>query len=444
MRRARRRAALSALWGSTLLALGACGAAPAGGSPRRRAEPTAEGQEQAAPRAAPRAETLDVLAYNVWMLPPVARDRAERASAIAAQLGGYDVVVLSELFDHAARETLVAAMTAAGYHATPVLGGSQTPQCRRRFGPVELGVRMGLDGGVVVFGRGPLDHVDERLFGPLCAGEDCCAAKGVQYARFRLGPSRYVHVFGTHLQNQSPAVGRDDPRTVRARQLEVVRAFIDETVDQAAHPGPVVVAGDLNLTPEELGGALTTLRAYAPGAMRGPPSWGQHNTYAQSEAPEHLDYVLATEDYRRPVYSALETRLARAVHPVTRGSALLGVRSGPVLADLSDHHPVLGHFEWDRPVADDVLTVGDCPLVGGVPLCSEPPQTLWTVGSTLCGERVEGVFCRDGVDAPPCDRATSKRCVQLAEPDTSDPEAYDDFLCYRRRSPGRGPCRRGH
>lgn len=420
-------------------ALVACGGAPG---------PRASGSAAPAPaqieRPAPRpAETLDVLAYNVWMLPPIARDRPERAAAIAAHLRGYDVVVLSELFDEAPRRTIVEAMAAAGYHATPVLGGSQAPRCRRRFGPFEVGVDLGLDGGVVILARAPLDFVDERLFGPLCAGEDCCAAKGVQYARFRLAADRYVHVFGTHLQNQSPAVGREDPASIRARQLEVVRRFIDETVDQRTHPGPVVVAGDLNLTPPELPAALAILRAHPPGELIGPASWGEHNTYAESDAPEHLDYVLLTADHPPPVYATLETRLFRSVHPVTRGSGLLGLQGAPVLADLSDHHPVVGHFEWGRPVADHTLRVGPCPPVGGVPLCSEPPQALWSPGSgLLCGEHVEGVFCLGGLDAPPCDNPIPKRCVQLAGPDATRPEAYDDFLCYRRAaSPRPRPCR---
>ncbi len=389
-------------------------------------------------------DTLDVLAYNVWMLPPVARDRLERAAAIPTHLQGYDVVVLSELFDDAARRTIVEAMETSGYHATPVLGGSQEPRCRRRFGPFEVGVKLGLNGGVVLFSRGLLDYVDERLFGAVCAGEDCCAAKGVQYGRFRLAADRYVHVFGTHLQNQAPAIGRGNPSSIRARQLDLIRGFIDETVDQRRHPGPVVIAGDLNLTLPELPAALQTLRAYPPGRLLGPTSWGQHNTYAQSDTPEHLDYVLLVRDYLEPAHSMLETRLFRSVHSVRRGSGLLGLQGEPLLADLSDHHPVVGHFEWGRPIADHILSVGPCPRVGGIQICSEPSQTLWvTRNARLCGEEVEGVLCLDGLGSPPCDNPDPRRCVQLATPDSTEPEAYDDFLCYGRTTSPRGPtCRR--
>ncbi|NIU64017.1 MAG: hypothetical protein GWN73_00605, partial [Actinobacteria bacterium] len=83
---------MRAVFLSALLVAGCGGAAPA---PERPAPP-------------PTPVSVDVLAYNAWLLPPIADDRLARATAMPEHLGGYDVVVVSELFDAEAREAFAA------------------------------------------------------------------------------------------------------------------------------------------------------------------------------------------------------------------------------------------------------------------------------------------------------------------------------------------------
>lgn len=323
--------------------------------------------------AAPRAEVevevppiprvVRVLTHNVWMLPPVSRDNLERARALPDTFAGHDAVVLTEMFERGPRELIAEEMRRRGHHSTPVLGADASEQCESRLGPIAISTPIGLNGGVMIFSPHPIDAIAEKIFrdeqldsgDTACVGEDCCAAKGVLYARVR-APEGCLHVFGTHLQNQSPVMGRrrGDPRAVRTRQLEIIRELIDE-VDRTSCPGPVFVAGDLNLHPHELAEAADILQAYVPDHFEGPPSYGEDNAYAQSDTPKQLDYVLVTRDFDPPLYSLNETRRARSTHAFTRGSGLIGIQRDGVLADLSDHHPVAGHFEWN---------VALCPHVG--------------------------------------------------------------------------------
>ncbi len=324
---------------AALILLVACGGAA----------PVAEVEPPPTPRV------VRVLTHNVWMLPPVSRDNLERAAALPDTFAGHDAVVLTEMFDAEARNAIATAMQERGYQATPVLGEGAPDQCESRLGPIAISTPLGLNGGVMIFSPHAIDAHAEKIFrdesmpdGELgvCLGEDCCAAKGVLYARVRI-EEQCLHVFGTHLQNQSPAIGRrrGDPAAVRQRQLQIIREMIDE-VDRSACPGPVFVAGDLNLQPHELPEAAQILRAHIPENFEGPRSWGDDNAYSQSDEPEHLDYVLVTQDYDPPLYSLNETRRSRSTHAFTRGTGIIGIQRDGVLADLSDHHPVAGHFEW--------------------------------------------------------------------------------------------------
>lgn len=444
--------------GVILVGAGACGSRPSG------------------PRGVPEGEpsiTLDVLAYNVWFLSPVSRDDEERMRQMPHHLDGYDVVVLSEAFDDELRPQLLSSMEQRGYQATPVLGAGIELECTPTVvGPVQIDVELPVDleknGGVVVMSRHRLEHWQQKIFHPVCTGEDCCSAKGVMYARFRTDDGPCLHVFGTHLQNQSPLVAvTDPPAEVRRGQLEIIRAFIDEVADTAACPGPVIVAGDLNLQRHELDEALGILRAHEPEHFAGPRSWGEHNRYAESDAPEHLDYVLLTEDFRPAVFSSNETRIFRSAHGFTRRRFLSISRE--VVADLSDHHPVAGHFEWGAPVSGERLfwsieapdDAADCASLtpggdaaGGRAICADDDDVL-SIGpptpgrctpihgcatgvgggsaqAGLCSRAVQTAFCPEGLGRGVCSALPRHvRCVQIVDPASDDERRFDDYLCYR-------------
>lgn len=394
------------------------------------------------PQPPPPPQSVDVLAYNAWMLPPIADDRVARAEAMPAALGGYDVVVVSELFDHEARAIFEEGMRQIGYRSTPVLGADAPEHCDSTFGPIHVSVDLGLNGGVMIFGRHEVTAMDERIFreaedGPACVGEDCCSAKGVRYVRFQTdgrGVPPCLHVFGTHLQNQAPVVGAlrqanaDAPRRVRSRQLEIIRDFIDEVADTDGCPGPVIVAGDLNLQPHELDEALQLLEA-SPPTFTGPPSWGAFNGHAESDAPEHLDYVLVTGDWEPALHATNETRLVRGTYEKTLGLGILG-RTREVFADLSDHHAVAGRFEWSAPTAASVVRwrIGESECAPG----AQPVAAgeLTPAGGTLCaeGEPTAALWCDRGLQG--C--AEGRRCAQVVDPAADEPAAFDDYLCWGR------------
>jgi endonuclease/exonuclease/phosphatase family metal-dependent hydrolase len=428
------------------------------------------------PEPPPEPMTLDVLSYNVWLLPPAAVDRETRAELIPAHLLGYDVVVLNEAWEDEPRERIVAAMATRGYTATPVLGGDVELECGAAIGPIRVGVSLGMNGGVIALSKLPLLYTAERLFESACVGEDCCAAKGVLYARYRREDGLCLHVFGTHLQNQSPEVGSsEDAAGARAAQLGIIRAFIDEQVDPSSCPGPVIVAGDLNLLRSELPEAARILRARIPQHFEGPHSYGEHSRRTDPDVPEHLDYVLATEDYAAPLYSVNETRIFRAMHAVSRG--ILGLRHRDQVSDLSDHHPLAAHFEWRAPVAEahlawhiDAPSPADADRCtarygaaaprqdeGGF-FCAEPDAQLhWSTTSdascanvrdcergappaertAFCAADLTSVFCPHGLTGAPCENLEGpRRCIQVVDPASDEANAFDDYLCYRAASRG--------
>lgn len=291
---------------------------------------------------------VTLLTYNVWMLPGVSSDIGARAEVIPELVARQnpDAVVLTEAFQDRARAELTRRFNALGFHATDVLGGGSESHCRSTLGPVEISTSLHLDGGVVLLSRYPLEGQAELLFGDVCAGEDCCSAKGALYARFRKEES-CVHVVGTHLQNQTPSLGGGgDPAEVRAAQLEAVRGFAAEQVERSGCPGPVLLAGDLNLLPED----WATLGAEWSHAcpITGPESWGgDENRYVETDAPEHLDYVVAVRPGPAPMRAGMQTLIFRGELSV-RGAGVLGLRRQRVVTDLSDHHPVLGRFAFAR------------------------------------------------------------------------------------------------
>lgn len=378
------------------------------------------------------------------MLPPLARDRESRARAIPPHLDGFDVVVLSELFEDVSREAILGPMRRDGWQMTPVLGGGEPERCDVSLGPVQLRTGMGLNGGVVILSKHRLVASEERIFrhyrgedderqGPACVGEDCCSAKGVLYARFETAHQNAppcLHVFGTHLQNQSPLVGAirranaDAPRRARTRQLRMIRAFIEDVVDLESCPGPVLVAGDLNLQPNELDEALRILNAVRP-TFHGPPSWGAHNRYASADVPEHLDYALVTRDWGHPLYAINETRILRAPHDYSRRR--IGFSRANILADLSDHHAVAGRYEWGTPAATGSLhwEIGSASCADGQAIAVPGTENF---RGALCshGEVERAGWCHEGL----AECARGRRCTQVVNPEAEEPEAYDEYVCW--------------
>ncbi|MFH2008908.1 MAG: sphingomyelin phosphodiesterase [bacterium] len=298
------------------------------------------------PHPSPR--VLDLLSLNIWVRPWFLLDgRAARVDRLAGPLRGYDVVVLNEAFEQRICGRLYDALAEEYPHRTPVLGSASPP---RPWGPA---LKL-WNGGVVMLSRWPIERTDSRSFRDCLGPVDLWSDKGVLYACVNKQGRRY-HVFGTHAQASSEGyirlafrlLGRDADAELDAHRLanyDVVRAFIDESSIPATEP--VLIAGDLNcdrLTrPHRFEHALRRLNAGFPEELSGPPCTIDPGVNSLARSPHHewLDYVLWSRSHLEPRRSRIDVRPMRSERP-WRSHPL-----GRSHHDLSDHHAVLGRFEF--------------------------------------------------------------------------------------------------
>ncbi|MGQ0836375.1 MAG: tachylectin-related carbohydrate-binding protein [Gammaproteobacteria bacterium] len=280
------------------------------------------------PAEEPDDATWRVLAYNIYMRPRslFLNGQAIRAGLLPSQLTGYDAFVFSEAFDDEVRSQLLRGLHGEYPHATRILG-------------TDRGVEQ--DGGVIIVSRWPIVLEDQRVF-PMCAGSDCMSAKGVLYAKIERN-GRPLHIFGSHTQ----AWPNDEGRTVRARQFQYIKGFIDSKAIPAEEP--VLIAGDLNVDkhrfPDEFRDMLRFLNAQHPHAIGPGFSFdpASNKLASQGEPSEYLDYVLWSGAHMRPLDAINEVRILRSF---TEWKELPHEKG---LWDLSDHYPVYGRFLFKDP-----------------------------------------------------------------------------------------------
>lgn len=284
-----------------------------------------------------RAATLELLTYNTWLRPRLVFPgdaQGIRARRLARALAGYDVLVLSEVFDRGARRTLLRDLAGQGYYYTS-----------RSLGRDQL---FTVNGGVLIASRWPILAQARLIFDAcantdLCLGDhclvgDCNARKGVVYVAIQKAGHRF-HLFGLHAQ----AGERPTARAARARQLETLREFIDSRRIPAGEP--VIIAGDLNVdrvgATEEYCAMLALLGVASPRTTGGLPySFDpETNLWAQrisaGEPRQVIDHVLVSGEHLSPEAAQLEVR------PVREGGL-----------DLSDHHAVYARLDFpDGPAA---------------------------------------------------------------------------------------------
>ena len=275
----------------------------------------ASGQPEAGPA---RELTLDVLTYNVFLLPVLPDSQSVRAPLMADELKGFDVVLLQEAYSDRHRGMILDGLADDYPYRSQVLG-------RDRW--------LKQDGGVVILSRWPIEAERELLFGPLCERRDCWADKGVLYARINKEGGRF-HVFATHLQSGA------DARSTRERQMAAIRALIDEMA--LAEDEPVLIGGDLNTDrfSDPATGAFTRMLAILRAVQPDPPSGGAYeptydparNRLSQGRTGRHIDYVLYAADHLRPDEASTEVRRIVAA-------------DGP----LSDHFAARGRFVFTLP-----------------------------------------------------------------------------------------------
>lgn len=205
---------------------------------------------------------LRVMTYNVEGLPwPARSGRAPFLSEIGRRLAEQrsssaapDIIFVQEAFSTAAGK----AVQKAGYPNRilgPTLGtvrarsSDDAPSSltgRRKFRRGE-GVGPLLSGGLYILSEYPvIAHASRAFRRGECAGYDCLAKKGVQWARISIpGLPSPVDLFNTHLQSRGSA-GVSRSRSYQAHRLQVneVSRFIQEHRSAA---NPMIFGGDFNM-----------------------------------------------------------------------------------------------------------------------------------------------------------------------------------------------------
>lgn len=288
-----------------------------------------------APVALPKASgPLKVLAYNTWLLPAGSEGRAERAALMAAQLSGYDVLMLSEAFDDEERRNLIHALRKEYPFYTGVVGEDFLVE---------------QDGGVLMMAKWPLVNQTQILFN-FSKGWDSFAHKGAMYAKLE-HPGGPVHLVATHTQSE-------DEVTIRATQFVQIRKLVDSLKIPADQP--VLVGGDLNVDKlgknGEWGRMLQILGAGAPEHSGSPYTWNPDENPLADGKREALDHVLYLVDHRLP--RAASSQVAK---PRARWSGG---------EDLSDHFAIAAFYDFDGAAAAPALRAaapvpqGDGTLLG--------------------------------------------------------------------------------
>lgn len=271
------------------------------------------------------ADTLNVLAYNVYMRPTTlfANGQSIRAGLIPAQVKGYDAIVFSEAFDDTTRAKLLSGLAAEYPYRTNIVG-------------TDRGVEQ--DGGVILVSRWPIEVQDQMRYGATCAGSDCMADKGAIYARInKLG--RKYHVFGTHTQAWATAEGQ----SVRRSQFALLRNFI--LSKNVPFREAVIIAGDLNVDKTKYYSEFTTMLSILHAAHPQKSGYGYSydpttNRLAAAGPSEYLDYVLYSTDNVAPTYSYNEVRMLRSLEEWKEFVWEYAYW------DLSDHYSMYGRLEF--------------------------------------------------------------------------------------------------
>lgn len=176
-------------------------------------------------------ESLSILTWNVWLMPPwtfQSPRNESRADAIGAAILDldYDVVCLEKVFDERARRVLDSVLS------------SRYPY---RYGPVNPPGCIKQSSGIYVLSRLALEEVRQIRFGA-CAGVDCMSRKGAVLLRGELR-GRPFQIIATHLQGGAEPRQLAKMQPIREKQL---RQILDELVTPFARPEvPLFLCGDL-------------------------------------------------------------------------------------------------------------------------------------------------------------------------------------------------------
>lgn len=297
-------------------------------------------------------DVLNVLSYNIYMLPPplAFTNQELRAQFIPDYVHGYDAIIFSEAFYNSARETLLEGLSPEYPYHTNILN--------KNYGFVK-------NGGVIIVSRWPIEFSDQMIY-TNCGGEDCYAAKGVMYARInKLG--RPYNLFGTHTQ----AWKSDEKVALRQAQLAELHQFI--MAQNIPSNEAILIGGDLNVDKienklDEYCQMLNKLNVKEPAFCPYPFTCnGQDNYYyADDNTAEYLDYIFPLFNKVMPLKATNQVRILRAIEDQLWN-----------IFDLSDHFSVCGRFVFPSvTVTQNGHTSNSDVLVNNAPVSADTNNIL--------------------------------------------------------------------
>ena len=175
-------------------------------------------------------ETLDVLSWNIYMLPGITNlskeieknNKKERATEIAEVINNsnYDVIVFQEAFFSPARG---------------VLAKGIKEKYPFQYGPINpSGISLKTNSGIFVVSKQALKVLGTVVY-EACNGADCFAKKGAVLLEGTFDGKKY-QILGTHLN-------AGGPHWIREAQYKQIRSLLDEHLKMDV---PQIVCGDMN------------------------------------------------------------------------------------------------------------------------------------------------------------------------------------------------------
>ena len=266
------------------------------------------------------ANVLSVMTYNIWALPLIASKIGERLALLPAQMRGYDVLLLQEVF-------------AAGRDAFLRQLANQYPYQTQMLNKPGMNI---YDGGVTILRRFPIVNESQYVF-PDCAGTDCFADKGVNYAEVIKNGKAY-HIFATHTASYDTDIARD----YRQRQFNQIHQFASEL--NIPTTDTVIYGGDFNVNKRKFEddylSMLANLQADEPQYLGYSESTfdPRVNAFAgkiisDDENVEYLDYIIVSNEYGIKKLNHNTVRVPRSTAAKIWGDW-----------NLSDHFPVVAEI----------------------------------------------------------------------------------------------------
>ena len=176
-------------------------------------------------------DTLKVMSWNIYMLPPLLKftGKKKRAEAIADTVAkmDYDIIVFEEAFHKGARKRIERKIQEAyPYRLGPAF-------------PKKISIKT--SDGIWIVSKFPIQEIDKIRFIER-AGIDKMARKGALMIKMEKNEQPF-YIIGTHL---------DDAGTldIRISQLKQVKS---ELIDRYSKDSiPIILAGDLNISKYDL------------------------------------------------------------------------------------------------------------------------------------------------------------------------------------------------